>query len=156
MTSPDRAVKPPSDNPVPAVALLLGRAGLMPFCAAAIAVWLWPAGAALVGDVLAIYTLGIITFLLGAWWGLGLVRRDASGLLLSNLLFLSAVAGRVLLPLPLFLLFGALLLAILLVLERRLPLFRPAPRYYRALRLQLSAVAGIALVAAAWRLAALG
>ncbi len=135
------------------MAVLLGRAGLIPFCAAPLAIWLWPAAAAPIGDALAVYGLGIVWFLLGAWWGIGLVRQSPAGLVLSNALFLAGMAGFVTLPLPLFLLFTAMLLAITLIVERHLALFRPAPPYYRALRLQLTVVAGVALTASAWLLA---
>jgi hypothetical protein len=140
-------------NPAPPVAQLLGRAGLVPFCAAPLAIWLWPAAAERIGDAFAVYSLGIVCFLLGAWWGIGLIRRSAAGLLLSNALFLAAVAGFLTLPLSLALLFNALLLAITVVVERHHALFRPAPAYYRALRLQLTAVAGTALAVSAWLLA---
>ena len=95
------------------------------------------------------YALGIVAFLLGIWWGLGLIRRSAAALIMSNALFLAAFAGRSLLPDPLFLVLAAIILSLTLVVERSHALFRPQPPYYARLRLELTAVAAITLLLSA-------
>ncbi len=131
------------------VATILGRAGLVPFIAAPILLLALPRQGALTCAILADYAFGIIAFLQGIWWGLGLIRRNAPALLASNALFLAAFAGHTLLPDSLFLVLAAMLLCITLAAERTQALFRPQPAYYAALRLQLTAVATIGLLVSA-------
>jgi hypothetical protein len=145
-----RAAPPPApaDN-LPSFATLLGRAGLIPFCAAPLVLLAWPGHETIWLQLLADYALAIVSFLVGIWWGLALIRRSGSALILGNAVVIVAFLGRSLLPLPVFLLLAAALLVFTLRLERRHPLFRPQPAYYARLRLQLTAVAGTCLVAAA-------
>ena len=133
-------------NHVPATARGLGRAGLLPFIAAPALLAALPAHRELICQILAHYALGIVAFLLGIWWGLGLVRRNAGALVMSNAIFLAAFAGRSLLADPLFLVLAAVILCITLVVERSHALFRPQPPYYARMRLELTAVAAIALL----------
>ena len=134
---------------VPAVAGALGRAGLIPFVALPfLMVWL-PGAASLWSAALANYALAITCFLPGAWWGLSLIRRSSSALLLSNALVIIAFSGRTLLDPAGFFLLSALLLVTTLVIEYRHPMFRPQPRYYARLRLQLTIVACAGLGVAA-------
>jgi hypothetical protein len=141
------------DNPVPPIATWLGRAGLLPFVAAPITIYLLPQHAQFSGRVLAAYALSIICFLVGIWWGLGLIRRQASALVLSNAVVLTAFFGYVGLSTGAFLLLCAALFPVTVLVERSLPLFKPQPAYYASLRVQLTAVATAALLLAALALA---
>ena len=137
------------NDSVPAVASALGRAGLIPFVALPFLIFWLPGAHSLWTDALANYALAITCFLPGAWWGLSLIRRSSSALLLSNALVIIAFAGRTLLDPGAFFLLAALLLVMTLVIEHRHPMFRPQPRYYARLRLQLTVVACAGLGVAA-------
>lgn len=140
---------------VPSIAKTLGRAGLLPFIAAPVAMLAFQDDhARLVGKLLADYALGIITFLLGIWWGMGLIRRHASALLMSNGIFITAVAGRWVLEDGAFLPYAAAILGITLLIERSHTLFKPQPAYYARMRVELTVVACAALLLCAWELTA--
>ena len=139
-------------NPVPPVATWLGRAGLLPFIASPLAIYLYPDHAQLIGQATGSYALSIICFLVGIWWGLGLVRRRASALLLSNAVVLTAFFGHIGLSTGGFLLLAACLFPATVLAERVHPLFRPQPPYYARLRAQLTAVATLSLVLSALQL----
>ena len=131
---------------VPTTARLLGWSGLIPFCALPL-VMLWlPDHAALAGDVLGYYAFGILCFLLGIWWGIGVMRGEPGVLLYSNGLFLVLLTARALLGLAGFMLVAALLFIAVLLLERTLPVFQRQPRYYAIMRSQLSLVAAASLL----------
>ncbi|MEH6637236.1 MAG: DUF3429 domain-containing protein [Halioglobus sp.] len=133
----------------PLYATWLGRVGLLPFVGLLAALYLDAQHQQLWAKSLATYTLAIICFLVGAWWGLALIRRSPAALLMSNAVVLVAVFGHVLLaPAPFFLL-GALLFLATVVIERRHALFHRQPSYYARLRLQLSLVASASLLLAA-------
>jgi hypothetical protein len=138
-----------SNHAVPAVASALGRAGLIPFVALPLLMLGLPGAGALWSEALGNYALAITCFLPGAWWGLSLIRRSASALLLSNALVIIAFAGRTLLDPRGFFLLAAVLLVTTLAVERRHPMFGPQPTYYARLRLQLTVVACIGLGVAA-------
>ena len=127
----------------------LGRAGLLPFIGLLAAVYLDAQNQQLWAEVLSTYTLAIICFLVGSWWGLALIRRSPSALLLSNAMVLAAFFGHVLLGSAAFFLLGALLFLVTVVMERRHALFGRQPSYYSRLRLQLSLVASASLLLAA-------
>ena len=139
-------------NPVPPVATWLGRAGLLPFIASPLAIYFYPDHAQLIGQVTGSYALSIICFLVGIWWGLGLIRRRASALLISNAVVLTAFFGHIGLSTGVFLLLGACLFAATVIVERVHPLFQPQPPYYARLRAQLTAVATLSLVLSAIQL----
>lgn len=139
-------------NPVPPVATWLGRAGLLPFIASPLAIYFDPRHAQLIGQVTGSYALSIICFLVGIWWGLGLIRRRASALLISNAVVLTAFFGHIGLSTGVFLLLGACLFAATVIVERVHPLFQPQPPYYARLRAQLTAVATLSLVLSAIQL----
>lgn len=135
---------------LPTVATLLGRAGLLPFIAAPLALLtLGEEHRTLVTRLLADYAFGIIAFLPGIWWGLGLIRGRASTLLMSNAIFLGALVGKWTLPAGAFLLLAAALLALMLLVERSHTLFRPQPAYYARVRIELTVVAVLALLLSA-------
>ena len=136
-------------NPVPPIATWLGRAGLIPFIAGPAALYFYPGYSPLIGEVIATYGLSIICFLVGIWWGLGLVRRRASALVISNAAVLTAFFGNIALATGDFLLLSAVLFPATVLLERVHSLFRPQPRYYARLRVQLTVVATLSLLLSA-------
>ncbi len=122
----------------------LGWAGLIPFPALVIASQLLPGQPWLAW--LAAYALAIICFLAGAWWGIALLRRDVRILLASNAVVVFAWAC-FLANAALFLPLAACLLYLEYRVEQGYPLFGPTPHYYRQLRLRLTAIACVSLLA---------
>ena len=131
---------------VQSTARWLGWGGLLPFLGLPTLLALVPFRRTLWESALATYSLGILCFLLGTWWGLALVRRYSSALLLSNALFLMAFFSFLLLPLRPYLVIAATLFITLILVERKHPLFQLQPDYYSQLRLMLSVTASIALL----------
>jgi len=140
------------DDKTPTYAIWLGRAGLLPFIGLPVVLYLDVQHQQVWAESLATYTLAIVCFLVGSWWGLALIRRTPAALLVSNIVVLIAFFGHVLLPTPPFLLLGAALFLATIVFERRHVLFHRQPPYYARLRLQLSLVASASLLLAAMRL----
>jgi hypothetical protein len=126
---------------IPTTATWLGRAGLLPFCLLPLALLIWPQNSAMWLSLLANYSLAILCFLPGAWWGMSLIRRHIGPLVVSNALVIVAFMARSLLSERLFLLAAAALFVVVLAYERLHSLFRPQPVYYARLRMQLTAVA---------------
>jgi Protein of unknown function (DUF3429) len=124
----------------------LGRAGLLPFLGLPVLMYLDAQHQQLWVNSLASYTLAIVCFLVGAWWGLALIRRTPMALLMSNTIVLVAFFSHVLLPTGLFLWLGAALLLTTVAIERHCAPFHRQPSYYARLRLQLSVVASASLV----------
>ena len=133
----------------PIYATWLGRAGLLPFVGLLLALYIDAQNQSLWANALATYTLVIICFLVGAWWGTALIQRNPTTLLLSNGIVLVAFFGQVLLSTAGFFLLGAFVFTATLVIERRHALNQPQPLYYARLRLQLTLVASASLVLAA-------
>ena len=127
----------------------LGWAGLLPFLAAPVALYVWPHHASQLGTALAAYALAILCFLTGAWWGIALLRRQVGLLVISNLVVVIAWLGFVLLDLRACAIVLAVLLPGTVVLERLHPVFTPQPDYYAALRMRLSVVASLSLLLSA-------
>lgn len=134
---------------VPRTATLLGLAGLVPFLLAPMAMWRDHHHARLYAELLANYALAIICFLVGIWWGLALIRRSSSALILSNVVVIAAFFGRSLLPYSPFFLVCAALFVFAALVERHHRLFEPQPAYYAKLRLGLSSMAAAVLSIAA-------
>ncbi len=126
---------------LPIIATWLGRAGLLPFCLLPLAMMSWPQHTAMWLSLLANYSLAILCFLPGAWWGMGLIRRQTGPLVASNALVIVTFMARSLLSEKLFLLAAAALFVVVLAYERLHFLFKPQPAYYARLRIQLTAVA---------------
>lgn len=129
--------------------LWLGRAGLLPFIGLSAALYLDGQHQQLWLKSLATYTLVIICFLVGTWWGLALIRRSPAALLMSNALALVAFFSYVIMASLHFLLLGAFLFLVIVLIERRHTLFLRQPLYYARMRLQLSLVASSSLLLAA-------
>ena len=145
-------VHPSANDRTPFYAIWLGRAGLLPFMGLPVVMYLDAQHQLLWAKSLATYTLAIVCFLVGSWWGLALIRRTPTALLMSNAVVLVAFFGHMLLPTAPFLLLGAALFLATVAIERRYALFHRQPRYYGRLRLQLSLVAIVSLLLAAMRL----
>ena len=124
----------------------LGWAGLLPFLAAPLAVSVSTNPADMVGPALVAYSLAIVCFLMGSWWGIALLRRTPVILVVSNVVVIAACLGCVFMGLRANLLLLALLLAGTIGVERMHPMFWPQPDYYATLRLRLSAVASLTLL----------
>jgi hypothetical protein len=134
---------------LPRIATALGRAGLLPFCAAPLMIWLDPDRGTFYSQLLASYALAIICFLVGVWWGLALIRRSPMALVSSNVVVLVAFFGHALLGNDKFLVLCAVLYPLTVLVERRARLFGAQPAYYARLRVQLTVVATTALLLAA-------
>ena len=122
---------------------------MLPFVGLLLALYIDAQNQSLWANALATYTLVIICFLVGAWWGTALIQRNPTTLLLSNGIVLVAFFGQVLLSTAGFFLLGAFVFTATLVIERRHALNQPQPLYYARLRLQLTLVASASLVLAA-------
>ena len=150
---PDSHLTPPEQAPagdkMPIYVTWLGRAGLLPFIGLLAALYLDAQHQQLWVMSLSSYTLVILCFLVGSWWGLSLIRRSPAALLMSNTVVLVAFFGHVLLATAHFFILGALLFFATVVIERRHALFHRQPPYYARLRLQLSLVASASLILAA-------
>lgn len=138
-----------TEQALPPVVTLLGRAGLLPFIVTPILMLIAPGHRDLWTLAISNYALAILCFLVGSWWGLALIRRRADAIVASNVLLLAAVLGNTTLPSSLFLPLAALLLATTVILENTHPLFSRQPPYYARLRRHLTIVAVPALLIAA-------
>ncbi len=136
-------------QPLPRHATALACCGLLPYAAAPLCCLLWPEHRQLAAQWLAAYSFGIACFLLGAWWGMALIRRCPAALYFSNGLFILAFFGRALLPTAGWLALAALLMIAIWWVEGSYRLFRPQPPYYRRLRGALSWIAAGGLLATA-------
>ena len=124
---------------------LLGLAGLIPFVVPAALVVLETRWAPLALEIGRVYAFGIISFLCGSWWGMGLTRDNGKPLLLSNLYFLAALFIFLFAPLwwPLA---AAILLMSLFFAENSATLFPDISPGYRKMRALLTLVAGLAML----------
>lgn len=161
LASSRRPLAPPV-TPGAQAGWLYGLAGLIPFFAAAAAIWAGPERlgrwAAVAALALLSYAATIISFLGGVRWGFELQRPGGPD---PRLLFLSVtpqLAAWALLfarmpgATPLAWRFGGLL-AVLVVVGVADVLSRDLPEWYRTLRIPLTVGAGVALLAAlAWTL----
>lgn len=136
---------------LPAIATLLGRSGLLPFCGATAMIYLQPQEVDFYAGLLANYAMAILCFLVGIWWGLGLIRRSPMALVISNAVVIVAFVGEVLLETRMFLILCAVVYPATVLVERRAWLFQAQPAYYARLRIQLTAVATVTLLLAAVR-----
>ncbi len=125
---------------------LLGYAGLIPFVLGALLVVSGSAYAPVAGEVVEAYAFGIVCFLCGSWWGLAYRDDSVRAFWLSNLVFLLAffifVAARDWWPLA-----AAILLMSMLFSEQGGRLFPAFSGAYRHLRIQLTAVASLSMLA---------
>ena len=153
---PDVHIKPARPKNIPlaldntaTAAIWLGRAGLLPFVGLTFALYVNSQNQPLWENALATYTLSIICFLVGAWWGIGLIRRSPVALLLSNGVVLVAFFGQLLLSTAGFFVLGIVLFTGTIIVEHYHRLFQSQPAYYARLRLHLTLVASFSLAIAA-------
>lgn len=123
----------------------LGRAGLLPFLLGPALIAVDASRADRYVQGLGVYALCIVSFLLGSWWGLALIRRYPRILVVSNFLVVVAFTGWFALGAQHALLLLAALLGIIVVIERRHVMFVRQPVYYRSLRATLTTVASAGL-----------
>jgi hypothetical protein len=114
----------------------LGYAGLLPFILLAIATGYTGSDWSL--KPMSAYSFGILVFLLGSWWGIGLLRHNIPALCLSNGLFLIALVVFVWLPGKSWLAISSALFVTVYIVEGKLAAFTRQPVYYRRLRLHLT------------------
>ncbi len=148
-TRPTSDTRANDQKPLPAgwrATELLGYAGLVPFVATALVVWLARDDDAMWTSAANAYAFAIICFLCGSWWGLAL-RIDSPRLLyLSNGYFLIAFFVFLLVP-DWWALAAAMLLIGLYFAEQNTALFPPLADRYRRLRKILTTVAGACMLA---------
>ena len=130
----------------PQAASLLGNAGLLPFVLGALGAAFWDDQATLIATALGYYTLAIVSFLAGAWWGIALLKREPVMLFASNALVIAAWAATLVLDDTWALGVLCSLLILTVMVESRHPMFAPQPTYYRRMRLRLTGVATLSLV----------
>ena len=132
---------------MPALMLILGYAGLLPFVVLAGFVIALPESdnARLALDL---YAFGIISFLCGAWWPVADMQQAAFWrILLSNVIFLAAFFAIVLVR-DVWLPIAAALLVIILAIEQFSTILPTVSAHYRRMRTVLTAVASLSLLAA--------
>ena len=120
---------------------LLGYAGLIPFVVPALLVSADSEYAQLSRLVAQAYAFGIISFLTGSWWGMGLKGGLQVPLILSNLYFLVALFIFLFAP-AWWALAAAILLMSIFFTEQHSSLFAEFPGHYRTMRTILTLVAG--------------
>jgi len=131
---------------VPHAANLLGNAGLLPFILGALLIAVWDDRATLIVTGLGYYTLAIVSFLAGVWWGIALLKREPGMLFASNAVVIAAWIAMLVLDHKAVLVALCSLLILTVVVENRHPMFTPQPIYYRRLRLRLTGVAALSLM----------
>lgn len=131
---------------MPPVVKTLGYVGLIPFIGLTFLSIIMKDNA-LIEDALALYAFGIFTFLCGAWWPTT-DMQDAKfwRIVLSNILFLTAFFGFLLLPNQ-WLVIGAALFIFIWAIEHFSSLLPEVSHSYKKMRTVLSAVASVSMLA---------
>ncbi|MDH3538182.1 MAG: DUF3429 domain-containing protein [Gammaproteobacteria bacterium] len=125
---------------------LLGYAGLIPFVVPALLIAAGAEYSQLSLQLAAAYAFGIISFLIGSWWGMALSTGSRGLFVLSYLLFLVGFFAYLFAP-HWWPLAAALLLITILVAERNGSLFPAFPDRYRGMCTTLTLVAGASMLA---------
>lgn len=128
----------------------LGYAGLVPFILPALFVQfshfgLFPVAVGTAQHLLSVYAFGIVAFLCGCWWAFGLIQKQALEAVFGIGVFLLAFFSHVFFSPQEWWLMAGVLLWLLWAAEGRFPAFRDVPRYYREMRLKLTAIASASL-----------
>lgn len=129
----------------PRVTYALGIAGLVPFLGPAMLLTLGLGPQAQMTSLINAYAFGIVCFLCGSWWGIGLERAGSALLVASNLVFLLAFTAYLFLP-NWWPLGAALLLALIYLGENHSRLSPPFPVHYRTMRALLTLLAGLSML----------
>lgn len=124
----------------------LGYAGLIPFVIPALLIILGSEYSQFLTTLVGSYAFGIICFLTGSWWGMGLLPGSRSALLLSNLYFLIAFFI-FLFAIEVWVLASAVLLIGIFLAEQRSSLFPEFPASYRVMRTMLTLIASASMLA---------
>ena len=124
----------------------LGYAGLIPFVIPTLLIILGSEHSQFLTSLVGSYAFGIICFLTGSWWGMGLLPGSRSALILSNLYFLIAFFIFVF-ALEVWSLAAAVLLIGIFLAEQRSSLFPDFPASYRAMRTLLTLIASACMLA---------
>ncbi len=130
---------------------LLGYGGLIPFLVPAILI---VAGVGPLGTLLWLvnaYAFGIVCFLTGSWWGMALESGRWRALVMSNLYFLVAAGVFVFVP-TWWPVVAAVLFVALFFAEQDRGLLPPPSPAYRSLRLHLTVVASLSMLAVQYSL----
>ncbi len=125
---------------------VLGYGGLIPFFVPAILI---VAGIGPLGTLLWLvnaYAFGIVCFLTGSWWGMALESSRWRALVMSNLYFLTAAGIFVFVP-TWWPVVAAVLLVALFFAEQDSSLLPSLSPAYRRLRLHLTVVASLSMLA---------
>ena len=123
----------------------LGYAGLIPFVIPAVLIISGSGDSGLLVDLIEAYAFGIICFLSGSWWGMGLKPGKRSTLILSNIFFLIAFFVYVFAP-EVWMPFAAVLLISIFLTERIGSLFPEFVSGYRGMRAVLTLVASGSMI----------
>lgn len=140
-------------------AVLLANAGLAPFLFLTLLSFLHIAPE-LSLRIMTFYSLAILCFLSGTWWGFALVMPNADtgtrtlNLVVSNVVVLLAVGAVAFLPAITSIFVLALLYPLGAFLERRLPGLNRQPAYYRNMRLRVSMIAAGSHLLFGWAISA--
>ena len=123
----------------------LGYAGLIPFVVPALLIIFGSEHSQFLTSLAGSYAFGIICFLTGSWWGMGLLPGSRPALLLSNLYFLIAFFI-FLFEVDVWALAAAVLLIGIFLAEQRSSLFPEFPASYRAMRTMLTLIASASML----------
>lgn len=151
----DHVANMPSDHTIPRPALLLGWLGVLPFAASCLGVVAGSARTAeLASQVLVVYATVIVSFMGGVQWGLAMIAPDGGSATLPRRLAIStlpALAAFVMAALPVqsAMLGLAAVFCALLAYDAVTVRAGVAPRWYLALRVQLTAAVVLCLILAA-------
>jgi len=124
----------------------LGYAGLIPFVIPALLIVFDSEHSPFLAALTEGYAFGIICFLTGSWWGIGLTPDSRSALLLSNFYFLIAFSIY-LFATQVWALASAVLLMGLFLSEQLSTLFPEFPASYRMMRTILTLIASASMLA---------
>jgi hypothetical protein len=123
----------------------LGYAGLIPFVVPALLIIFGSEHSQFLTSLAGSYAFGIICFLTGSWWGMGLLPGSRPALLLSNLYFLIAFFI-FLFEVDVWALAAAVLLIGIFLAEQRSSLFPEFPASYRVMRTMLTLIASTSML----------
>lgn len=123
----------------------LGYAGLLPFIVPASMIVYGSGHTPLLMELVGAYAFGIICFLTGSWWGLGLTSGSRVVLSLSNFYFLIGFFIFVFAA-QVWTLTAAVLLFCIFLTEKISSLFPEFPAGYRTMRAVLTLGAGISML----------
>ncbi len=124
----------------------LGYAGLIPFVVPALLIVSGSTHAMLLTELIEAYAFGIICFLTGSWWGMGLKPGKRITLMLSNFYFLIAFFIYVFAP-GVWMPMAAIILLCIFMTERISTLFPGFVSGYHRMRAMLTLVASASVIA---------